>query len=105
MHEAGAVTRAIAATLDGPGGSPPPRRLRMVIRDPLRAHPDSVLLYATECLRDRGVAEPVVTVEVAPVACAACGSLERPSPTEPACAGCGMPLRPVEGPAVVAEEA
>ena len=51
MHEAGAVTRAIAHRLDELGDAPMPRRLRVVIRDPLPAHPDAVRLYATEYLR------------------------------------------------------
>jgi hypothetical protein len=105
MHEAGAVTRAIASRLDDLGDAPVPRRLRMVIRDPLRAHPDSVRLYAEECLRDRGVDRPVISVVVMNVPCPTCGSVERPSPMEPVCSHCGMPFRPVEGPAVVAEVA
>jgi hypothetical protein len=105
MHEAGAVTRAIANRFDDLGDAPVPRGVRMVIRDPLRAHPDAVRLYATECLRDRGVAQPVVTVVVMTVPCASCGSIERPGPMEPVCGRCGMPFRPLDGPAVVAEEA
>ena len=103
MHEAGAVTRAIASRLDDLGDMPVPQRLRMVIRDPLRAHPDAVRLYAEECLRDRGVAHPTISVLVMTVPCPTCGSVERPSPMEPVCGRCGMPFRPLEGPAVVAE--
>jgi hypothetical protein len=105
MHEAGAVMRAVTRRLDELGDRPVPRRLRMVIRDPLRAHPDAVRLYATECLRDRGVERPIVTVVVLTVPCSACGSIERPGPMDPVCSSCGMPFRPIEGPAVVAEEA
>jgi hypothetical protein len=105
MHEAGAVTRAIAHRLDELGDAPVPRRLRVVIRDPLRAHPDAVRLYATEYLRDRGVEQPVVTVVVMSVRCPSCGSLERPGPLDPVCSSCGMPFRPIEGPAVVVGEA
>ncbi len=99
------MTRAIARRLDELGDVPTPRRLRMVIRDPLRAHPDAVRLYATECLRERGVEQPVVTVVVMAAPCASCGSSERPGPMEPVCDACGMPFRPLDGPAVVAEVA
>jgi hypothetical protein len=105
MHEAGAVSRAILPWLDGLGDTPVPRRIRMVIRDPLRVHPDAVRLYATEALRDRGVERPVVTVVVMSVACPSCGSVERPGPLEPVCSSCGMPFRPLDGPAVVVEGA
>lgn len=95
--------RAIASRLDDLGDAPVPQRLRMVIRDPLRAHPDAVHLYAMECLRERGVERPVVTVVVEAVACPSCGATDRPGPMEPVCDRCGMPFRAVEGPAVVAE--
>lgn len=77
----------------------------MIIRDPLRADPDAVLLYATEYLRDRGVERPEVTVEVSAVPCPTCGETRRARPMEPACDSCGMPFRALDGPAVVAEEA
>jgi hypothetical protein len=105
MHEAGAVMRAIASRFDDLGDAPVPQRLRMVIRDPLRAHPDAVHLYAVECLRERGVERPIVTVMVAVVPCASCGATDRSSPMEPVCERCGMPFRALEGPAVVVGEA
>jgi hypothetical protein len=105
MHEAGAVRRAIAHRLEELGEVPVPGRFRMVIRDPLRADPDSVLLFATEYLRDRGVERPEVTVQVLAVPCPTCGDTVRSHHMEPACASCGMPFRPLEGPAIVAQEA
>lgn len=99
------MTRAIARRLDELGGASTPRRVRMVIRDPLRADPDAVVLYATEHLRELGVEHPEVSVEVLAVPCPTCGDTVRTRPMEPACASCGMPFRAVGGPAVVAQEA
>ena len=105
MHEAGAVTRAIAPWLDSLGDVPLPQSIRVVIRDLLRAHPDAVRLYATEFLRDRGVEQPIVTVVVDSVPCPSCGSIERPGPLAPVCSACGMSFRTLDGPAVVVEQA
>lgn len=105
MHEASAVTRAITGWFDHLAGTAPPTRVRVTIRDPSRAHPDAVRLYAEESLRALGVGHPNVTIEVSPVPCAACGEPGYPSPMDPVCAHCGMPYRPVEGPAIVVGEA
>lgn len=82
-----------------------PSRVRMIIRDPTRAHPDAVRLYAEEHLRGSGVAHPDVIVELLVIVCAECGSAGRPSPMDPVCARCGSPYPPVSGPAIVIEEA
>lgn len=104
MHEARAVMRAIASRFDHLPETPP-ARVRVVIRDPTRADPDCVRMYAEECLRDRGVTRPLVTVEVLSVACPGCGASGDPSPRDPTCRGCGLPLPPMAGPVMLVEEA
>lgn len=101
MHEAGAVTRAIAARFDVRDAGPVPQHVHLVVRDPLRADPDFVQLFATELLRDRGVTDPLVTVETMDIPCPECGRPGRPTPGDPACDGCGTPFRPLDGPPIV----
>jgi hypothetical protein len=102
MHETALVARALELGLPPGRSDAATGAVRLTIRDPLRAEPDSVAYLASALLRLRGDREPTVVVEVADRACDACGETGRPSPTSPTCPACGLPLRPLPGPAIVA---
>jgi Zn finger protein HypA/HybF involved in hydrogenase expression len=107
MHEVAAVQRAIASVMGGDADRAVARaqavaRVRLVIREPLKAEADAVRFLATVLLRERGLSEPVVEVVVEPRRCETCGAVSVPGPTAPECDGCGLPFRPRTGPAITA---
>jgi hypothetical protein len=105
MHEAGAVARALEAGLAASTRGGPPRRVTLVIRDPLRAEAGSVRFYAAHLLAERGMGDARVVVRVRPATCELCGARCRPTPSDPFCPECRAPLRPAAGPALTAHAA
>jgi hypothetical protein len=106
MHGAGLIADAVGAALregppDGsPGAFARPRELRLTILDPVHVSADAARLYAEVILRAQDLADVPLAVESVEVACAGCGTANRPEPHHPFCAACGWPLPRAAGPEV-----
>jgi len=106
MHEAGLIADAVGAALQAgpPGGVTGvfvrPRGIRVTVTDPVHVSADAARLYAEIVLRAQDLGDVPLEIVSIDVACAGCGTLNRPQPRHPFCDACGWPLPRATGPEV-----
>ena len=96
MHEAGLIAEALTDALRrGPRGGDlarAPVALEAVVTDPVRVSAAALGLHLEIALRQMGLAQVPVRIDVRGVACPTCGTANRPDPGRPFCEACGWPL-------------